>query len=57
MPRMRITDIPASELLEKLRATERANQPDQYAVDCLRREVERRLALDNAKRPAGGGGK
>lgn len=40
---MKITDIPAAELLEKLRATERAKDPDRYALSVLRSEMERRL--------------
>lgn len=40
---MTLRDLPADKLLKMLRATETAKHPDRYALDALRREVERRL--------------
>jgi len=42
---MLITELPATELLRQLRATERAREPDEHAVSALRKELERRLTL------------
>jgi hypothetical protein len=42
---MRISDLPTAELLRLLRASERAADPDEYALSVLRRELARRLDL------------
>jgi hypothetical protein len=44
---MKITNLPTAELLRLLRLSERAKDPDIYALTALRREVERRM--DNAR--------
>ena len=42
---MKISELPAAELLRLLRASERASDPDQYALSVLNRELARRLDL------------
>lgn len=40
---MKISNLPTADLLRLLRASERASDPDEYALSVLRRELERRL--------------
>ena len=42
---MKLSELPATALLEMLRATERAQNPDSYAVRVLREELDRRLRI------------
>jgi hypothetical protein len=46
---MKITDLPTAELLRLIRASERASDPDEYALAVLRRELIRRLDLARAQ--------
>jgi hypothetical protein len=43
--RMKVSDLPTAKLLRLLRASERASDPDEYALSVLRRELNRRLDL------------
>jgi hypothetical protein len=43
--RMKISDLPSAELLRLLRVSERASDPDEYALSVLRQELTRRLDL------------
>jgi len=49
---MKLADLPTPELLRRLRATERAKQPDEYAVSVLQRELERRLEVSQKREAA-----
>jgi len=40
---MMITELPTADLLRLFRASERASDPDAYALAVLRQELERRL--------------